>query len=355
MKQAIAYIRVSSAEQVSNFSLPSQGRLCSEFCDKNGWKLVAIFIEWGESAQTADRTTLQEMLRYCKQRKNTINYVVVYRLDRFARFAKDHAMLEGMLNSYGSQLRSVTEPVDESDTGRLLGTILSGIAEFDNRIRIGRTKQGMKEAVDHGHWPFGAPTIGYLNVRDKDKKSVVAVDPESAPLIERGFKQFSTGLYTDLEVRKELTALGLRRRKGNIISRQNFSNILRNPFYVGWLVVGPWGERKRGNFPPLVDQETFDKVQAILDGKLPKTTPESLGRPEFPLRRYAKCGKCGARLTATWVKGGQGKRYPYYACSEHCRGIGIRAEELERKFLEILDRFRMEPEIVALFQKTIRE
>src|SRR5258708_1106637 len=145
MKRAIAYIRVSSTEQLANFSLASQGRLCSEFCEKNGWDLVAIFIEWGESAQNADRTTLQEMLRYCRQRKKTIDYVVVYRLDRFAWYAKDHAMLEGMLNSYGTQLRSVTEPIDESDTGRLLGTILSGISEFDNRVRIGRTKQGLRE------------------------------------------------------------------------------------------------------------------------------------------------------------------------------------------------------------------
>jgi hypothetical protein len=60
-------------------------------------------------------------------------------------------------------------------------------------------------------------------------------------------------------------------------------------------------------------------------------------------------------MTATWSKGGMNRRYPYYACSKHCPGIGIRAEELERKFLEILDRFRMKPELVALFQKTIRD
>ena len=247
------------------------------------------------------REKLQQSAKgeYCRQRKKTIDYAVVYRLDRFARYAKDHAMLEGMLNSYGTQLRSVTEPVDESDTGRLLGTILSGIAEFDNRVRIGRTKQGLREAVDHGRWPFGAPSIGYLNLRNgSTKKAVVVVDHERAPLVTWAFKELATGLRTDLEIRKELTKRGLRSRRGKEISRQSFCTMMRNPFYAGWLVVGPWGERKRGNFPPLVDQETFDRVRAVLDGKLAKITPEPFGRPEFPLRRFAVCGACGARLTS---------------------------------------------------------
>ena len=354
MKKAIAYIRVSSEDQIKNFSLSTQGRLCCEYCERNGWEIVLVFVEWGESAQTADRSTLQELLKYCRQHKNQIDYAVVYRVDRFARCAKDHAVVEAMLNSYGTQLRSVTEPIDESNTGRLMGTILSGTAEFDNRIRADRTKAGLKAAVCHGRWPFG-PTIGYLAARDATNKPITVLDPDRAPLIKRAFEQFATGLYTDLQIRKEITKLGLRTRKGNVISRQHLAVILRNPFYTGWLVVGPWAERKRGNFPALIDQETFDKVQGVLNGLLPKTTPEALNRPEFPLRRYARCGKCGARMTAAWVRGGMNRRYPYYSCSEQCRGMGIRAEELERQFLEILDRTRMKPQVVALFQSMVRD
>src|SRR5437762_14287680 len=100
----------------------------------------------GESAQTADRTALQAMLKFCRQRSSATDYLVVYKLDRFARFARDHHMIEGMLNSYGTQLRSVTEPVDESDTGHQLGTILSDIYEFENKNRRTNVLHGLNEA-----------------------------------------------------------------------------------------------------------------------------------------------------------------------------------------------------------------
>jgi len=294
------------------------------------------------------------MLRFCRQRKNAIDYVVVYRVDRFARLAKDHAVLEAMLGSYGAQLRSVTEPIDESNAGRLMGTILSGMAEFDNRLRADRTKLGIRTAISCGRWP-GRATLGYNNARDVNNRPIVVLDDVRAPLIQLAFQKFATGLYTEKQIRKELTKLGLRTRKGNTICRQHLEGILRNPFYAGWIKIASCPERQRGNFPAIIDQETFDKVQAVLKGQVLRTTPEVRNRPEFPLRRFAKCGRCGARMTASWNTNGMNKRYPYYVCNQHSPGINIRKEELERQFLEILGRARIKPERVALFKGIVRD
>jgi DNA invertase Pin-like site-specific DNA recombinase len=345
---------VSSEEQLKNLSLPTQGRLCCEYCERNGWKVVAIFIEWGESAKTTARTSFQEMLRFCGQRKNDIAYLVVYRIDRFARCAEDHAVVAATLRRYGTELRSVTEPIDNSAAGRFMETVLSGMAEMDNRLRADRTRAGLKEALNIGRWGFPAP-LGYLNARDANDKPIVVVDDQRAPLIQRAFQQFATGLYSRNQVLKEVTKLGLRTLKGNKMTTQNFAKTLVNEFYTGWLVVAKWGERKRGNFPALVDEDTFNKVQAVLAGRRPTTTPYWPNRPEFPLRRFARCGKCGAPMTATWCTGRTKIRYPYYICSKHCKGIGIRAEELERQFLAILDEMRMKPEVVTLFQAIVRD
>ncbi len=352
MKRAIAYVRVSSGKQIENLSLGSQGKVCSDFCEKNQWDLHLVFIEWGESAKTADRTTLDEMLNYCRQRKNQIDYLVVYRVDRFARCAEDHAIIKAKLRQYGVELRSATEPIDDSSVGKFMETVLSGIAELDNRLRADRTKLGLKSSVNIGRWPFPAPS-GYLNARDEKEKPIIIIDPKQGPLMEQAFARMATGLYTKQQVLRDMTKLGLRTRKGNKMTHQNFSNLLRNPLYTGWLAVNKWTERKKGNFPPLVDQKTFDKVQAILEGRRP-VTPCWSNRPDFPLRRFAKCGKCGAPMSASWTTG-RTKRYPYYVCSKHCKGMLIRSEDLEQQFLSVLEKVRMKPEIVPLFQKIVRD
>ena len=354
MNRVVVYIRVSSEEQVKNLSLPTQGRLCCEYCEKNGWEVVAVFIEWGESAKTAERSAFQAMLEFCRRPGNGIELVVVYGVSRFARNVTDHFVVSAMLGKSGIKLRSVTEVIDDTMCGRSMEVMSALFAEMDNRMRSDRTKTGLKSALAIGRWTFPAP-LGYLNARDPDDKPIVVVDPERSPLVQKAFELFATGLYARNQVLKEVTKLGLRTLKGNTVTAQNFRQTLRNPFYTGWLVVPKWGERRRGNFPALVDQDTFDKVQAILAGRRATVTPFWHNRPEFPLRRFAKCGKCNAPLTATWCSGRTKKRYPYYICSKHCRKMSIRIEELERQFLGLLATMQMKPEMVALFQEIVRD
>ena len=47
---AVIYIRVSTSRQLENASLETQLRACREFCDRNGWSVIKVFREEGESA-----------------------------------------------------------------------------------------------------------------------------------------------------------------------------------------------------------------------------------------------------------------------------------------------------------------
>jgi hypothetical protein len=66
------------------------------------------------------------------------------------------------LQSLGISLRSATEPIDDTSTGKLMEGVLAAFAQFDNDCRSDRTRAGMKEALELGRWVFLAP-IGYLN------------------------------------------------------------------------------------------------------------------------------------------------------------------------------------------------
>jgi DNA invertase Pin-like site-specific DNA recombinase len=66
------------------------------------------------------------------------------------------------LQSLGISLRSATEPIDDTSTGKLMEGVLAAFAQFDNDVRSDRTRAGMKAALELGRWVFLAP-IGYLN------------------------------------------------------------------------------------------------------------------------------------------------------------------------------------------------
>ena len=69
IKTAIIYTRVSSKEQVDNFSLETQEQICRSYAEKNGWQILKVFREEGESAKTVDRTQLQEIFKYIAKNK----------------------------------------------------------------------------------------------------------------------------------------------------------------------------------------------------------------------------------------------------------------------------------------------
>jgi DNA invertase Pin-like site-specific DNA recombinase len=120
MVGAVIYVRVSTKEQTENLSLPTQLRACEDYCRRHGYEILERFHEEGESAKTTDRSQLQALLKYCRAHKGKVHFVVVYNLTRFAREKYDHFALRAHLQSLGISLRSATEPIDDTSTGKLM-------------------------------------------------------------------------------------------------------------------------------------------------------------------------------------------------------------------------------------------
>jgi site-specific DNA recombinase len=140
---AVIYVRVSTKEQTENLSLPTQLRACEEYCRREGFEVLQRFKEEGESAKTTDRTELQQLLKYCRTQKGKVHFVVVYNLTRFAREKYHHFALRAHLKSLGISLRSATEPIDDTSTGKLMEGVLAAFAQFDNDVRsdAGRSRR----------------------------------------------------------------------------------------------------------------------------------------------------------------------------------------------------------------------
>lgn len=63
---AVIYVRVSTKGQTENLSLPTQLKAGEEYCERQGFNVLARFRAEGESAKTANRTELQKLLHYCR-------------------------------------------------------------------------------------------------------------------------------------------------------------------------------------------------------------------------------------------------------------------------------------------------
>ena len=348
VQKAVIYSRVSTEEQTKNLSLDTQEKACLDYCRRYKYEVDRIFREEGVSAKTADRPELIKMLEYCHKNKNRIQYVVVYNLTRFSRNTRAHFSVREILLRNGVKLRSVYEQIDESSTGTFMETVFAGVAQLDNDQRSERTTAAMKAAIEKGRWTFKAP-LGFINFKRKDGVATLIPDPERAQLVTKVFKLYSSGLYTKKQVLKMVTDLGLRTASGKLLSQQTLDRMLENPLYAGWMAVQGWGGKQRGNFDPLVTQELFDKVQAILRGKGRQITSYVRNNPDFPLRRFVQCGTCGRPITASWSTG-RNKRYPYYRCPNYeCNGINIRKETLESGFTAYLAQIQPNPHYMKLF------
>ena len=201
----------------------------------------------------------------------------------FAREKYDHFALRAHLKSLGISLRSATEPIDDTSTGKLMEGVLASFAQFDNDVRSDRTRAGMRAALELGRWTFPAP-IGYLNAPKWSGKSLVP-DPERAPLIARAFEDLATGRFTKQEVIARMTEAGLRTRRGLVLSPQSFGQMVRNSIYVGRVESPDYGVSTRGDFEPLIDEATFYRVQAVLDGRVVVAGPRPRQSSGFPAAR----------------------------------------------------------------------
>jgi site-specific DNA recombinase len=353
-EHAVIYIRVSTDRQVQGASLETQERDCRLMCERNGWEVVRLFREEGESAKTADRPQLQELLTYCRVSKPRPDYVVVHHVDRWARSGQDHDMMRNFLIKMGVKLRSYCQRLGEDPYDQFYERIMSGQAELDNQLRGMRSLAGMKTRVQGGRWTFKAP-LGYVNGVDAAGNKTLLPESDRAHLISQAFELFATALYTKEQVRARANALGLRSVNGKPLSAETFSRMLRNPRYAGILSVNGWDVRAEGDYLPLVTVEVFQRVQQILAGRRVNITARSRNNPDFPLRNFVRCGHCQKPLTASWSTGKMGVKYAYYRCQNRiCESpVNVRRQEMEDAFVGFLRQQQPDSGYLCLFHKVV--
>jgi DNA invertase Pin-like site-specific DNA recombinase len=176
------YSRVSSKGQ----NLQAQINKLREYgagCSDNGAEQIKIYKEKISGRSLEHREQFNKLLETVTQGDT----IVVTKLDRFARSTKDALNTIETLNNKGVFLVVLNMGGDTLDTatpiGKLMVTVLSGIAEFEADMIKERQLEGIQEAKERGIYK-GRPksytdkhkglgqALQWFNDRDNNKMTV---------------------------------------------------------------------------------------------------------------------------------------------------------------------------------------
>lgn len=333
------YVRVSTARQGERgVSLQEQREAIERYAQRNGLTIERWFEE-RETAAKLGRKQWTEMLRLLRRGK--VRGVLIHKIDRSARNLRDWADL-GELIDRGLEVHFVNESLDlQTRGGRLSADIQAVVAADYIRNLREEAMKGIRGRLRQGILPLPAP-VGYLDCGAGKPK---AIDPVKGPLVRRAFELYSTGRYNLHGLKDELHTVGLRNRRGGRVSLNGLATMLRNPFYIGLIRIKRRKEIYEGAHEPLIPKSLFDRVQAVLDGKL-AARPE---KHDFLFRRTLRCKTCGYALIGEVQKG-----YTYYRChTRSCPTTSVREKTVEERFQPLLLALRLDPEERAYLREKI--
>jgi DNA invertase Pin-like site-specific DNA recombinase len=180
------YARVSTLNQDLESQLQT---LENEGCNK-------IFAEKFTGTK-ADRPEFQELLSIIKEGDT----LVVTKLDRFARSAEDAIHIIKCLFDKGIKVHVLNMGlVENTPTGRLILTIMSGFAEFERDMIVERTQEGKAIARQREDFREGRP-------KKFSKKQ-----------IELALKLLETNSYKEVEAKTGISKSTLIRAKRKVIA-----------------------------------------------------------------------------------------------------------------------------------------
>lgn len=302
---AVIYARYSSAAQTEQ-SIEGQLRVCKEYAERNGYKILGEYIDRAMTGTNDNRPEFQRMIE--DSEKKSFEYVLVYKLDRFSRSKYDNAIYKHKLQQNGVRVISATEAISDTPEGALMEGLLEMFAEMYSKDLSQKVKRGMRENVLKGLSIGGKILYGYKVV---DKK--VVINEEQAPAVKLIFEEYAKGTRKK-DIVEKLNSLGYRTNNGKKFTPNSIQDKLKNRKYLGHYKNQYIDDEHY--FPAIIDKSIFDKVQERLPhNKRFSTKPKE----NFLLSGKLFCGHCGANMIGTSGTSHTGKTHTYYACINHIK------------------------------------
>ncbi|EPT56221.1 recombinase family protein [Streptococcus agalactiae] len=329
-RRVAGYARVSTDHEVQATSYESQMRYYSEYINgRDDWEFVKMYSDEGISGtNTKLRTGFKSMVEDALDGK--IDLIITKSVSRFARNTVDSLTTVRQLKEVGVEIYFEKENIWTLDSkGELLITIMSSLAQEESRSISENVTWGLRKQFAEGkvHFPY-TNVLGFKAGED----GAIVVDQDEAKTVRYIFQQALIG-KSPYHIAKDLTEQVIPSPSGK--SHWNATTIkrmLRNEKYKGDALLQKTyttdflTKKKninRGELPQyyvennheaIVDRETFDAVQQVLENKGRKSSTTIFSSKLV-------CGDCGHFFgSKVWHSTSKYRRV-IYQCNEKYKGI----------------------------------
>ncbi|HEM3051150.1 TPA: recombinase family protein [Streptococcus suis] len=329
-RRVAGYARVSTDHEVQATSYESQMRYYSEYINgRDDWEFVKMYSDEGISGtNTKLRTGFKSMVEDALDGK--IDLIITKSVSRFARNTVDSLTTVRQLKEVGVEIYFEKENIWTLDSkGELLITIMSSLAQEESRSISENVTWGLRKQFAEGkvHFPY-TNVLGFKAGED----GAIVVDQDEAKTVRYIFQQALIG-KSPYHIAKDLTEQVIPSPSGK--SHWNATTIkrmLRNEKYKGDALLQKTyttdfltkkkninrGELPKyyveNNHEAIVDRETFDAVQQVLENKGRKSSTTIFSSKLV-------CGDCGHFFgSKVWHSTSKYRRV-IYQCNEKYKGI----------------------------------
>ena len=319
MKTAVIYARYSSTNQTEQ-SIEGQVHVCEDFAKRHNIVIADLYVDRAISGTTDERASFQRMLKDSNNKK--WDYVLVYKLDRFARNKYESAIHRKHLKDNGVKLISAMENIPDTPEGILLESLLEGMNQYFSEELAQKVSRGLHESRMKGHC-VGSVPYGYI----KENKKLI-INQEESEMLNRIFNEYAGG-KTILQISRDL-------EKENIkFSPQKIRSYLNRKLYTGEYEIN--GKQYNNIYPQIISKELFVLVKTRMDKN--RYGCRKNNHETFKLKDKIYCGNCNKKMYPVSAISSNGQPLRYYKCIT-AKKDNCPTTNLDKNFIEgIVDKF----------------
>ena len=303
-KRVAAYARVSIERGRTLQSLSTQVSYYSNLIQqRREWFYSGVYADSGITGTTDDRKEFQRMLADCEAGK--IDIILTKSISRFARNTVDLLQTVRHLRDLGIEVRFEKERINSLDEGgELMLTLLASFAQEESRSISENIKWAIRKGFQKGK-PHSHNIYGYRWINGQFE-----LVPEEAEVVRLIYANFLAGMSAE-GTEKQLEEMEVRSYTGGHFDNVAIRAILCNEKYTGNSILQKTyrenhlthkkvinrGELPRyfaeGTHPVIIDQATFDKVQAEIARRRELGVFANWSMNTSCFTSKIKCGNCG--------------------------------------------------------------
>ena len=358
--KAWLYYRLSRDEDAEMNSLQNQRQILVDYAEQNGYEITGESFDDNVSGMTFERKGLHQIELAVEDGK--VDVLLVKDLSRLGRHRTRTALFIDYLRENNVKVYSVTEGIESSNEN---DDMIIGFKQLVNDFYakdIGKkVRTGIRQKQKTG-MTVNLP-MGYYKDRNTGE---VLVDETAAAIVREIFEKFFAG-YGLSTIAKDFNRRGIKspeffsHRKKNprhtevarkfLWVQTSVKRIIQNEAYTGTLVnhktvtskiyktvdvIPPEEQYRHENFmPAIIDRETFDQAQVLLESRLRSGVRAKFGNTIHRYCGMIKCAECGANFIAK-KRTVAGNSWVEYTCNsnhrygnEYCTAHTIRETQLD--------------------------